>query len=145
MEKSNQKIRFCFYKPKYNYTPINAFEINESGKYVWLQKLAYKILSKFGKKVPPLVTETIEEYEIDVEKFITKLIEAKETVRYLSGIEAKTLYIGLEDYNELMDSDIKYNKEIDFTAYYNYYQEGSVYLVGLKVRIIPWIKGWFII
>lgn len=75
-------------------------------------------------------------------EFVDRLFKSQSWIMQHLGHEPKTLLIGGKDYEDLMECPL-IRQSLIFGTQYNY---GSrMEIIGLKVQIIPWMRGMVIL
>lgn len=135
-----QTVTFIEPHPKFKtVTDNNAFAVREDRPHVWLQKVCCWVLRKLGAY--RIDTQTKIEYRtIDADTFMDRIAEQRASVFELLNCQPKELLIGAQDYAELMhEADIPF--PFSFSASYAVGERGVAQIMGLKVRVIPWMRG----
>jgi hypothetical protein len=129
-----------------------------SGKWVWLQNLAYKILKKFGK---PYEIEVIKysRYTLSVPSLIKAIEQSSNNLQMLMSRRAKYLIIGEDMYYKLTQEKrreenisgypifgvnmIQPSSQSPFETNYDYRKREMLF--GLTVVVVPWVDGLFVL
>ena len=120
-------------------TDNSAFSIREDRPHLWLQKACCWVLGKLGAY--RVDTQTKIEYRtIDADSFITRIVKQRESVFALTNHEPRELFIGAQDYAELMHETVSAHM-FSFDAVYMRGERGARTVMGLRVRVIPWMRG----
>ena len=119
------------------------YQFNEKRGYVWLQKLLFWCLDKIGCEIEEMAYKT---RVIDADKFIKRLLAAESEVAAQIGYRQSpaTLIIGSEDYAELMREE-GFRHMVDFNAEYNYSNGRATTVCGMRVTIVPWMRGMVVL
>ena len=140
------EVRFAVKKPMYTpYLCNDAFTYTPEKGWQRLQKICFWILDKIGAhKVDYKVSyETI---TIDGLDFIGKFMKQSHEIQKQFNTQPKTLYIGKDDYFELMNQkDQMLYQKISFKTEYMQGAYNAPRIYGLDVHIIPWMKGFILI
>lgn len=120
-------------------TDNNAFAIREDRPHLWLQKVCCWVLGKLGAYRRDTQTK-IEYRTIDADKFITLIAKQHAAVFELTNRRPKELLIGAQDYAELMHETMSHHM-FSFDATYMRGEHGARTVMGVKVRVIPWMRG----
>lgn len=110
------------------------------------QRLAIWFLRKTGVAGPAQEeVSTLVREKIRTGDFSTMVLEQyREAFKNLNR-EPKTLYIGSEDFERLMNT-AKSTYYMNFTAPIAYgYEDGSCKFYGLEVHVIPWMSGVLVV
>ena len=120
-------------------TDNSAFSIREDRPHLWLQKACCWVLEKLGAY--RVDTQTKIEYRtIDADSFITLIAKQHSAVFELLNRRPSELLIGAQDYAELMHETAS-NHMFSFDATYMRGERGVVTIMGLRVHVIPWMRG----
>jgi hypothetical protein len=125
-------------------TCTEAFAFSESRRFHWLQKACIAGLRKlrcfYEEEVPIYVTHVI-----DADTFIDRLLAQKFALRVHFSREPFVLLIGTEDYQRLMlESPAHWNSMFSFDAEYARVGRDGTTVLGLKVKVVPWMKGMLV-
>ena len=126
----------------------DAFEFRTDRPAVWLQRLCLWVLRRLGCFACK-ETVTIERHEIGRhgEKFMERLWVRRKAIwgSFERGLtdEPKRLLIGAGDYQELMD-EVTTNR-FSFDAHYYMGRGGRPEVMGLKVEVIPHMRGMLLL
>lgn len=115
---------------------VDAFELRRDRPAVWLQRLCLWVLAKL-KCYSSKDTVTVTRHLVDGKTFMERLFKQKRALTEGFGLEPKTLLIGGEDYQELMGSP----EVMQFMQFSSEYRYGRNTVVGLEVKVIPWMRG----
>ena len=120
-----QVITFMYYK-----------EIPFIPAYHWWDKIRWQIVKRLGG-ANPLETVKVKRIFIDADKFMEKLFKQRTALLEHFNLEAEELLIGADDFEELMNEE-NIKQSFSFYASYNH---GRREIYGLKITVIPWMKG----
>ena len=124
-------------------TDNNAFAVREDRPHVWLQKVCCWVLRKLGAY--RVDTQTKIEYRtIDADTFMGRVAKQHASVFELLNRRPKELLIGAQDYAELMH-EANTHFPFSFSASYVVGERGVAQIMGLKVRVIPWMRGVLVV
>jgi hypothetical protein len=126
-----------------SFIDTEKFTFRPDKKWPWLQKICFAILRKLGANSIGEVVK-IERRVIDSDSFMQKIFEQKNGIQTLFRIPPKELLIGAEDYAELMRQEIS-TMPFDFRATYSYDEYKKQQIVGLDVKVIPWMRGILVV
>ena len=121
---------------------VDTFAIREDRPHLWLQKVAIWVLRKLGAHARERGV-SYERVVVDTGKFLDRLLQQREDVRRLLDRNPSTLLIGPEDYHELTGQLLSYH--ISFISQYHYRDSSGTYVCGLKVHVVPWMKGMVVL
>lgn len=120
-------------------TDNSAFAVREDRPHLWLQKVCCWVLEKLGAYRRDTQTK-IEYRTIDADRFMDRIAKQRASVFELLNCRPKELLIGAQDYAELMhEADTHF--PFSFSASYVVGERGVAQIMGLKVRVIPWMRG----
>ena len=120
-------------------TDNSAFSVREDRPHLWLQKACCWVLEKLGAY--RVYTQTKIEYRtIDADSFITLIAKQHSAVFELLNRRPSELLIGAQDYAELMN-EADTNFPFWFRASYMVSEGGVRQIMGMKVRVVPWMRG----
>lgn len=103
----------------------------------WLQRLCFWTLGKLGCHV--LEQTTAKVHAVNTDTFSEKFLKQYYCTRDVFFHEPKTVFIGAEDFDQLMS--VKVGTLVGFRASYMY--DGTI--MGMQVNIVPWMQGVLII
>jgi predicted homoserine dehydrogenase-like protein len=83
---------------------------------------------------------TYTRHTVDTGLFMDRLFQQDKHIRREFSYKPTMLYIGAEDYEKLMCSE-EIRQIIDFTGHYSFGSHLGTEIIGLKVKVIPWMKG----
>ncbi len=122
----------------------DAFEYKPANGWALLQRLAIRVL-RWRKCFACTEFVTYERHQIgrDGESFMQRLLEQQDNLLNLDR-QPKRLLIGAEDYGRLMSEEPSVSG-FDFSATY-YMGNGTSRptLCGLRVEVIPWMRGMLV-
>ena len=124
-------------------TDSNAFAIREDRPHLWLQKACCWVMGKLGAYRRDTQTK-IEYRTIDADSFITRIAKQRESVFELMNREPRELLIGAQDYAELMHETVSTHM-FSFDAAYMRGDHRNRTVMGLRVRVIPWMRGVLVV
>lgn len=124
-------------------TDSSAFTVRDDRPYLWLQKACCWVLGMLGAYRQD-TQKKIEYRTIDAYSFMVRIAKQRSVVFELLNREPKELLIGAEDYAELM-RETPAHYLFDFNAQYVRGERGVAQIMGLKVRVIPWMRGVLVI
>ena len=124
-------------------TDSNAFAVREDRPHLWLQKACCWVMGKLGAYRRDTQTK-IEYRTIDADSFVTRIAKQRESVFALMNREPRELLIGAQDYAELMHETMSHHM-FSFDATYMRGEHGVRTVMGLKVRVIPWMRGVLVV
>ena len=124
-------------------TDNNAFAVREDRPHLWLQKACCWVLEKLGAYRRDTQTK-IEYRTIDADRFMDRIAKQHASVFELLNRRPKELLIGAQDYAELMhEADTHF--PFSFSASYAVGERGVAQIMGLKVCVIPWMRGVLVV
>lgn len=120
----------------------NRFELNQRGRWPWLQKLLFKLLRKLGAN--SLNTSvSYKTVEIDTKSILNALMENQRDVMTLYNKRARYIVMGPRDYarftNDPECRDLLY---FGFSVPIGMGNRRTI--MGMEVVIVPWIEGFFV-
>lgn len=124
-------------------TDNNAFAVREDRPHLWLQKACCWVLEKLGAYRQDTQTK-IKYRTIDADSFMVRIAKQRESVFALLNRRPKELLIGAEEYAELM-RETPAHYPFYFEAQYMRGERGVAQIMGLKVRVIPWMRGVLVV
>ena len=124
-------------------TDSNAFAIREDRPHLWLQKACCWVMGKLGAYRRDTQTK-IEYRTIDADSLITRIAKQRESVFELTNREPRELLIGAQDYAELMHETVSTHM-FSFDAAYMQGDHRNRTVMGLRVRVIPWMRGVLVV
>lgn len=124
-------------------TDSSAFTIRDDRPHLWLQKACCWVLGKLGAYRQD-TQKKIEYRTIDAASFMVRIAKQRSAVFELLNREPKELLIGAEDYAELMH-EASTHVPFSFRASYAVGERGVAQIMGLKVRVIPWMRGVLVV
>jgi hypothetical protein len=137
-----KRIEFIEHRTSYAPFVLNdEWQFKPAGHFQWLQRAAWKLLHRLGALHNAIgQRETVTRHVIDPDNFMQKLHEQQSALFGQLDREGKTLLIGAEDYAEMMHSP-EMRKEYSFRAEFHRGDRSGVRIMGLEVKVIPWIRG----
>lgn len=124
-------------------TDSSAFTVREDRPHIWLQKACCWVLGKLGAYRQDTQTK-IEYRTIDADSFMVRIAKQHSAVFELLNRRPKELLIGAQDYAELMHETESHHM-FSFDATYTRGEHGGRTVMGLKVRVIPWMRGVLVV
>ena len=113
-------------------TRIDQLPYTKSG---WIDGCRWWLVKLLGGE-NPYESVKVTRIPIDDKEFMDRLWKQKRYLFDMFGREPKTLLIGGEDYEEMMNSPA-IQQAMTFQASFHYGRE----IYGLTVKIIPWMRG----
>lgn len=111
-----------------------------AGRFQWLQRLAWRFLDRAGVLAQAYEPkEEVKRVRFQSKDFMSNLFKLKGLVEDFD-MRPTELLIGAQDFEKLMHSP-EINQPWGFGAEY---MHGKT-IMGLKVRVIPWTKGFVIL
>jgi hypothetical protein len=122
----------------------DAFELREDRPAIWLQRVCLWVLRKLGCFACK-ETVTIERHEIGRhgDKFMERLWARREAVWGDFNREPTKLLLGAADYQELMKESC--TAGFSFDARYYLGRNGRPEVMGLKIEVIPHMRGMLLL
>ncbi len=117
----------------------DSFAFREDKKYWWVQKTCFWILKKIGAYNQEQ-TFSYKKFTIDPQSFMERLFRQKSYITEEFNVKPSKLFIGDEDFSEMMSSK-EIRQSLSFNATYNFNIGNETKVMGLKVSIIPWMRG----
>jgi hypothetical protein len=132
-----QIVQFVEIQRDAEWRPVpDHFEFVPAGRLQWLQRLAWRFLNWRGVlKQATREHVTFTQHVIDTGDVMERLYRARAAM-FDGGREPREVLIGSEDFAELMGS-APVRQAMDFDCEYRRNRT----LMGLKVRVIPWMRG----
>ena len=124
-------------------TDRSAFTVREDRPHLWLQKACCWVLGKLGAYRQDTQTK-IEYRTIDADSFMVRIAKQHSAVFELLNRRPSELLIGAQDYAELMH-EADTNFPFSFSASYAVGERGVAQIMGLNVRVIPWMRGVLVV
>lgn len=128
----NNIIRFIEHK-RTSVRLGDIFQFNPHRPMKWLQRLCCWTLGKLGCYVLEQTSAKVHSFNSDI--FSERFIKQYYSVRDVFYHRPKTVFIGAEDFDELMS--VKVGTLVGFRAQYMY--DGRI--MGMQVNIVPWMQG----
>jgi hypothetical protein len=134
----NKVIEFVHLKHKQvSFRVEDEWKFVPAGRFQWLQRAAWKTLHRLGSLQNATGwRETVTKHVIDPDNFMEKLYKQRSAIFDMLGKEGQTLLIGAEDFSEMMSSP-EIGHQFEFRSEYTSDRK----LMGLNVKIIPWMRG----
>lgn len=123
----------------HRFVNYEQFTFRADKKWPWLQKICFAILRKLDAHSIGETVE-IERGVIDGDKLIAAIYEQKVEIQTLFNMLPKQLFIGTEDYAEMMREEIA-TTPFNFQARCGY----NEHIMGLSVKVIPWMRGILVV
>lgn len=119
----------------------SQFELRPERGYVWIQRLCVWLLAKIGAFANvPSVTVARHDVGKEGDTFMMRVMRSKHAVLGSFDRDPTEILIGPEEYSTLMGELIHYG-QFEFESRYFRHVEGETRVYGLKVRVIPWMRG----
>lgn len=133
------RVEFVEHKERRFMLPVkNHYEFKPKGRLQFLQHWAWNLLLHRFKALEQAQEEHVEytRHVIDTNDVVERLI--RQRINLLRGYnkEPTEVLIGSEDFAEMMNSPRFHHEQCFDATYYR-----SQQLMGLKVRVIPWMRG----
>jgi len=115
-----------------------AFIFKPNGKLRFLQRLAWKFLSR--SKALGMAHDRApgwQTYTVDADSFMERIARQQQSLIYNFDVRGTRLLIGSEDYAEIMNSKEARHWHFTFDAKYH----KGFQLMGMQVEVIPWMRG----
>jgi len=135
-----QRIQFVnWQRDTYEVEVKDAYEYRPNGRLPWLQRIIFWIACKLGAYH---LSERVEVHAVEFspETFMEALYFQRRSLFEHFNREPKYLLIGSEDFDELMHTAVKDNL-FSFDARYYCGTRSGPEIMGLKVCVVPWMKG----
>ena len=136
----SKEIKFIHHERTTTITVIpDTFWYRRSARHFWLQKLCMETLERLGC-VERAVNKTVELKQtiINPDKLMDAVFAQVQNVEELFERRPKSLIIGSGDYAELMQEQSP-DEPLSFAAKYMCGTPPTV--IGLRVYLVPWLKG----
>jgi len=124
----------------------DSFTFNPKGRLAPLFRLMWNVLRKHGGVANAFTHKTtVTRHVVNPDGFINKVYAMRADLFRNWDMEGKTLLIGAEDYASLMREQV-YDSPFDFMAEVMIKRDQRhPEILGLKVRVIPWMRGLVVI
>lgn len=137
----NQVVRFVARESierAFEYT--DKFEFRRDRGWLRLQRLCFWLLGKIGAYSNGIEVK-IEQHTINAKSFIENVLAQSCNLELFYQQRPTQLLIGAEDYAQMMrDSETTQRFSFD-CKYYISHRGGEQTVCGLKVHVIPWMRG----
>ena len=124
--------------------PTPAYSFNPSRGFVWIQRLCFWVLSRLRCSYYAEVVVDVERHLIDPDGFIDRFFEVYDELDLRYGREPRRIYVGSEDYAELMNAD-EMSMPYSFRAEFIVGNNGHTSFHGVPVEVIPWMSGVLVV
>jgi hypothetical protein len=117
------------------------YEFRVDGGAHWLQRLCFWVLGKLGA-FADLHTIRVERHIVGRhgDSFMWRLVNQKLSL-LREGYSPAEILVGAEDYAQLMDECSTSEQPFAFDTRYFSAEMGQKTIHGLRVRVIPWMRG----
>lgn len=139
-----QLIEFAQIKEAKKFTPAKDCVFKPSGRFQWLQKLAWAVLVKFSStQRVEIVSERI---VIDRDELLKngKLLDAIDfqinEMYQLYNVRGARLLIGVEDFRRLASTP-EVRHLMSFNVYLPMKNKRGNFIFGLEIQVVPWMQG----
>ena len=117
------------------------YGVRERGKMVWLQRLCFRVLKRLGKNAMEDKISVVR-HVIDHDKILDRIWEQKTGVMsFFHQGSPHMVLMGAEDFQECLDSPTAPQGVMEFAVRARVGQNGLPAVFGLKIVVVPWIKG----
>lgn len=134
-----------FYQTKKSsrrYKSSDIFQYNKKGRFPFLQRMLFGILKKL--KCYALYDEIlIEKVSFNPKKIIESLYQQREEIFKTGADTQGILYIGSDELDQL-GHEVYADTPISFLAPYHSSTRGYEEVLGMKIVVVPWLKGAFV-
>ncbi len=117
----------------------DGFEFRSDKKYHSIQKVCFWILIKIGAYRRESVV-TYKRYTISPDSFMERLFRQNNYLQREFNVKPSELFIGAEDYAIMMGSD-EMKQMLSFNATYSHRDGYGSHVMGLRIHVIPWMRG----
>lgn len=136
-------IRYNLYQKEDLILIDDAWQFNSSGKFKWLQRLAVKILSRYGKNYLEK-NRHFHRIEVNEDDLFKGLNDARINL-FENGRNPAHLFIGPETFSKLLKTANTYDfMSFSFFVPINTVNRGEREILGLKIHIIPHMEGYLV-
>jgi hypothetical protein len=120
----------------------NKYEYRPERGWIWAQRVCLAVLKMIGAHAQD-VEVAIEKHVLDADSFMERLFKQQSALMTDFMMMPELLLIGSADYAELM-GDLEIQSMINFNVKYKIGYRGSVEVCGLRVVVVPWMKGMIV-
>ena len=124
--------------------PTSAYSFNRDRGFVWVQRLCFWVLGKLRCSYYDSAVVDVERHLIDPDRFIDRFFEAYDELDLRYGRRPRIIYIGSDDYAELMAAD-GMSMPYSFRAEFMVGNNGHRSFHGISVEVIPWMSGVLVV
>lgn len=119
----------------------SQFELRPERGYVWIQRLCIWLLTKIGAYATGPMT-TIARHDVGKEgdTFMMNLMRCQHAILGSFDRDPKEVLIGPEEYATLMHETVHY-APFEFQSRFFRNEDGQTKVHGMRVRMIPWMRG----
>lgn len=118
----------------------DGFEFRSDKKYHWIQKFCFWILRKIGAYRRENI-HSFKKFTINPDSFMERLFKQNSYLQKEFNMKPSKLFIGAEDYTAVMGGD-EMRQMLQFNTSYHF-RDGrcGIEIMGLKVTVVPWMRG----
>ena len=123
--------------------PDDKFVINSKHNMNWIQRLAYKYLTKVGVIVPGMTEQIkISHFTIDKSKVLENLRAQLGDIYQITNSRNNRVLMGYDDFRRMVDLP-ELNRSHLFRFDINDDRDDRI--MGMKIEVIPWMTGVLVI
>ena len=115
----------------------DRFEFKSDGSFPWLQRIIFALLRRLGCQSTVTLRGEIKTAYIERDSVIRALLEQQAILREFDRFRPTELFIGSDDYKELMRETSRWDYPVTFATEYNSDRQ----VMGLNVTVVPWMEG----
>lgn len=120
----------------------DSFQLRRDRGWVWVQKIAIWILRKLGCYAVQKELK-LTRHVVNTDSLIEALYKQQGEMFKCYHYRGERLLIGPEEFRELTGEDLKYPTSMRLS--YNWQEGAEATVCGLKVTIVPWMKGLLVV
>lgn len=122
--------------------PDDKFVIDPKHNMNWMQRLAYKYLTKVGLIIPNKVEQLkVTHFTIDKNKFLENLRAQLGDIYQITNSRNNRVLMGYDDFRRMVDLP-----ELNRSHLFRFDINGNDdRIMGMKIEVIPWMTGVLVI
>jgi hypothetical protein len=124
-----------------SYLP-NTYQLRKDRDWLWVQKLAIWVLRKLGCfaiQEDAIITR----HRFDGNTLLEAIMAQHSEVMNIYHRHGERLLIGFEEFRDLLGTEMREPRS--FAMQYRWHEKNGYTVCGLKVTVIPWMKGILVV
>ena len=123
------------------FVPTGAYAYNGTRGWIFVQRVCFWILDRLRCQYCAEAVVDVETHLINPPTFAQKMMEADEEIWNRTGRRPRKIYVGSDDYAQMMKDDLRPSGPMQFNIKL---REGCTSF-NVPVEVIPWMSGFLVI